>query len=437
MSMTRSHGRVLVLGLGAREHAMVWQLRSDPSVTALFAWPANAGISELADIANICEATPSGIAGWCADEQIEVVFVGSEAYLADGIADALDAVGVGCVGPTREAAQLESSKSWAKTVCTAAGIPIAPYATFDDVDNARAHCHASGAPLVIKADGLAGGKGAVVCSTIDEIDSTLDEFMVKLRFGAAGERIVVEQFLQGFECSFMFFTDGKSLAVMPTSQDHKPVFDGDAGPNTGGMGAYTPVTALTKDDETSLVGLIGEPLLDELQLRNIDYRGIVCANIMITPTGPVLLEFNARLGDPEAEIVMPMLLTPLLSIGRAIVAGKLADVTVEWRPVAALSVAMTVAGYPDEPRLGDVILGANSVQAGESYVFHGGTSHTERGLETASGRAIVVAATGPDLPSARATAYDRVGRVAFDGEHHRTDIGFRSLDPQPSTSSDP
>ncbi|GEL98362.1 phosphoribosylamine--glycine ligase [Cellulomonas terrae] len=418
--------KVLVVGSGAREHAIVWALSRSTRVSRLFAAPGNPGMTQHATCIGV--TAPGETATWAARTGIDLVIVGPEDALASGVAEHLRQAGIPTVGPGTAGARLESSKSWAKSVCRDAGIPVGDYETFTDSTLAKSYCRALGAPVVVKADGLAQGKGAVVCRTLDEADRTIEAMLDHRELGESGATVVVEQFLDGYECSYMFFTDGSDLAVMPTTQDHKPVRDGDTGPHTGGMGAYTPVRAVGPDLESELDRLIGTRLISALAARDIDYRGVVCANLMITADGPSVLEFNARFGDPEAEVVLPLLEADLVDVAEAIHQRRLGALPVVWSDRAALSVAMAAEGYPGRTRTGDTIHGYDGVEAdGGSFAFLGRTARAGDDLVTAGGRVVVVTGTGTSFEEAATAAYDRVATIRFDGEHHRTDIGRRSV----------
>ena len=418
--------KVLVTGGGAREHALIWKLSASSRVTALFGVPGNPGIASLA----VCPGVEGVLetAEWASRTGIDLAIVGPEDHLAAGMTDALVKVGIPTLGPSASAARVESSKSWAKDICTAAGIPIPRYETFTDSRRAISYCRLLGVPLVVKVDGPARGKGAIVCRTLEDAEDAIVAVLDRRTFGVAGAKIVIEEFVCGFECSYMFFTDGQSLAAMPTTQDHKPVGTGDDGPNTGGMGAYTPVMSVDAALEDAFHERIGYPLIQALSARGIDYRGVVCANLMVTPSGPVVLEFNARFGDPEAEVVLPLLATDLIDIAEAVVDQRLNQIGLIWSGQASLSVAMAAHGYPSEPRVGDPITGLGRVEAPNgSLAFHAGTAQDGPQLTTAGGRVVIVTATAASLKEAADTAYRRVEEIRFPGEHHRTDIGFRSL----------
>lgn len=419
--------KVLVIGGGGREHSIVWKAARSSRVSALFAAPGNPGIASYATCVPL--ESPPAMAAWAIREGIDLAIVGPEDQIAAGMADALVARGIPAFGPGAEAGQLESSKSWAKDLCKAAGIAVPRYETFTNSRSAKSYCRSVGAPVVVKADGLARGKGAIVCGDLAEADAAIEAMLDQRIFGAAGSTIVIEDCLTGFECSYMFFTDGQSIAAMPTTQDHKPVGTGDLGPNTGGMGAYTPVPMVGPELEQVFHQQIGLPLLESLAVRGVDFRGVVCTNLMVTAEGPVVLEFNARFGDPEAEVVLPLLDSDLIDVAEAVIERRLNRTELMWSTQAALCVAMAAHGYPTEPRGGDVITGLDGVEdPNGSFAFHAGTAFRGGELTTAGGRVIVVTGTGTDLREAAKAAYGRVDQIHFPGEHHRTDIGFRSFE---------
>ncbi|GGJ09861.1 phosphoribosylamine--glycine ligase [Alicyclobacillus cellulosilyticus] len=414
--------RVLVVGSGAREHAIAWALAKSPRRPRLYAAPGNPGMAAWCEMVNLRVDDVSGIAQFAARERIDLVVVGPELPLALGLADACAAAGVRVFGPSRAAARLESSKAFAKAVMAKAGVPTAAYATFTDPAAAKAYIRQQGAPIVVKADGLAAGKGVVVAETIAAAEAAIDALMVGGKFGAAGATVVIEQFLRGREASLMFFVDGETVRPLLPARDYKRVGDGDTGPNTGGMGAFAPVPEVTADVVADVERRIVRPTLAELRARGIVYRGVLYAGLMLTEDGPYVVEFNARFGDPETEVVLPLLASDLLAILWATAEGRLADVEVAWRDEAAVCVVLAAPGYPERPQTGAAITLPDGLP---ETVFHAGTAQRGDGqLVTAGGRVLTVTGTGPDLTAARAAAYRAAEAITFPGKHMRKDIAL-------------
>lgn len=419
---------VLVIGGGGREHALVWKLKQSDRVRRVWCAPGNAGIGELAECVPIAATAVESLVAFARDHEIDLTVVGPETPLCAGIVDAFEARGLRIFGPCRAAAQLEGSKAFCKALLRAAGVPTAAAQVFTDPATARAYVHQHGAPIVVKADGLAAGKGVVVASTVEEADRAITEIMERRMFGSAGERLVVEECLQGEEASVMAVTDGHTYQLLASAQDHKRVFDGDRGPNTGGMGAYSPAPVVNARWE-SAIHEIFQRTLTGLQSHGIMYRGVLYAGLMMTAQGPKVLEFNCRFGDPETQAVLPRLASDLVIVIEACLNGTLSECSLRWRPDAAVCVVMAAEGYPGEYRRGDVIEGLPALQAlANVYAFHAGTKRDASGrVITDGGRVLGITAWDRDLAAAAARAYRAVEQVRFAGAHYRRDIAARAL----------
>lgn len=417
--------RILVVGGGGREHAVVSHLRAHNRSAEVIAAPGNPGIAELCPVFDVAVTDADALVGLAAAERVDLAIVGPEAALEAGVSDALRASGVAVLGPGREGAQLETSKTWAKSLMREAGVPTAFAERFTDSREAIAYLEGKPVPIVVKADGLAAGKGAVVCRTHSEARAAVVAFLDERALGDAGATVLVEDFLVGEEYSMMVFTDGETLRPMPLSQDHKPVGDGDQGPNTGGMGAYAPVPGLEDAAQQSL-DRIFLPLLGALKERSIDYRGVITGNLIWTDDGPYVIEFNARLGDPEAEVTLPLLDADLVEITRHIEARTLDAAEIGWNRRSAVCVVAAAAGYPGPTRTGDVITGADRAPEGAQFL-HAATATREGRLVTNGGRVLLATAVGDTFAEARARAYRAVDTLEFDGKHYRSDIGWRAV----------
>ncbi|HEX8550915.1 MAG TPA: phosphoribosylamine--glycine ligase [Abditibacteriaceae bacterium] len=412
--------KILVVGSGGREHALCWKLKQSPLVSGLFCCPGNPGIAEVAEcIAGNAVAAAKTIGA-------DFVVVGPEVPLAEGIVDELAALGIPAFGPNKAAAQLEASKIFCKDLLKNHGIPTGDYEAFDDIESARAYLHDydSEKPVVVKADGLAAGKGVVVAPNPTAAIDALDEL------GEIGGRILVEEFLEGPEVSLIALTDGETVVPLVAAQDHKRALDGDEGPNTGGMGCYSPVPVFSDAMRDAVVESILKPTVAALKAEGIDYRGALYAGLMLTKGGPKVLEYNCRFGDPETQVILPRLesdLLPLL-LGSAKVEGyDLNAQEVRWTDDAAVCVVMAAQNYPATPRKGDAISGLDEAAQTGAVVFHAGTSQKEDEVVTSGGRVLGVSAVGEDFQAARATAYAAVEKIHFDGAHFRRDIGWRCL----------
>jgi len=418
--------RILVVGGGGREHALVWKLRQSPRVTEIFCAPGNAGIARLAECVDIAAEDIPGLLDFARRREIDLTVVGPEGPLTRGIVDSFSEAGRRIFGPTARAAAIEGSKVLAKEIMKKYGIPTARYEVFDHAPAAAAYIRRHGAPCVVKADGLAAGKGVIVCRTVDEALQAVETIMVERAFGAAGDRVVVEECLTGQEVSVLAFTDGETVVPMVPAQDHKQVFDGDRGPNTGGMGAYAPAPVCTPEIYRLAREEILLPMVRAMAAEGRPYRGVLYAGLMVTPHGPRVLEFNARFGDPEAQPVLMLLESDLVAIMEAVLEGRLAETPVRWRPGAAVCVVLAAGGYPGAYRRGDPIDGLDAVPPGVE-VFHAGTARQDGRVVTAGGRVLGVTAAAGDIPAAIALAYAGVERIHFPDMHFRRDIGRKAL----------
>jgi phosphoribosylamine--glycine ligase len=420
--------KVLIIGGGGREHTIAWKLSQSKHVDKIYCSPGNAGISEIAECIDVGTDDFKALVDFVKYEWIDLTIVGPEEPLSRGIVDAFEKEGRRILGPDRKAAQLESSKIFAKEFMRRYGIPSAEYSVFTSYVHAEDHVRMKGAPIVIKADGLAAGKGVFVANTVDEAIDALRLIMKEKAFGDAGNRVVVEDCLEGEEASFMVFCDGKTIRPMASSQDHKRIFDGDAGPNTGGMGAYSPAPVITQQLEAVIMEKVMWPVMRGLKAEGLKYNGILYAGLMIKDNAPYVLEFNCRLGDPETQPVLSRLETDFVDIAYAMLDGKLADKEIKWLPKSSVCVVLSSKGYPGKYEKGAVITGLDAVKNEKDvFVFHAGTAFDNGNVVTAGGRVLGVTALGDDIREAKDRAYKAIEKIHFDGMHYRKDIADRAL----------
>ena len=421
--------KVLVVGGGGREHALVWKLRQSPLVRKVYAAPGNAGIAELAECADISVTDIRLLADFAERHGIDLTVVGPELPLTMGIVDEFERRGLRIFGPGREAAALEGSKVFAKRFMKRHGIPTGYHQEFDRAEDARRYIREVGAPTVVKADGLAAGKGVVVCRTVEEALDAVSLMMEARAFGDAGNQVVVEEFLHGEEVSFLAFTDGTTVLPLPAAQDHKAALDHDRGPNTGGMGAYSPAPVLSEAVQRKVMERILVPTVKGMAAEGRPYRGVLYAGLMIHDGEPRTLEFNARLGDPEAQVLLARMASDLAPVLEAAVDGQLHEAQIAWRPDPAVCVVMAAAGYPGSFEKSKPIAGLRAAaRLKDVVVFHAGTALHQGQVVTAGGRVLGVTAWGKDLATAIEKAYRSVGKIHWDGVHYRTDIGRKALD---------
>jgi len=416
--------KVAVLGSGGREHALVWKLSQSPRIKDLFCVPGNPGIAQLAKCVPLSLDDHQSLILWAKKEEISLTVVGPEDPLSNGIVDSFQAAGLKIYGPNQKAAQLESSKTFAKQIMQLHGVPTAKSASFTELGSALRYVEENGAPIVIKADGLAAGKGVTVATSIGEAEVALRASLEKNRFGKAGSTVLIEEFLDGEEMTLLSFVSGPDHLTMVPSQDHKPVFDGDLGPNTGGMGAYSPVPHLEKwlpEIEETIIG----PMVKGLQQEGIDFQGILYTGLMITKDGPKVVEFNVRFGDPEAQVILPRLQNDLLEIMEASTAGCLSSIKLTWKQEACVCVIAASGGYPGDYKTGVPISGLKS--GANDMVFHAGTKIVGTNLVTNGGRVLNVSSLGESLTQARTRAYERLQNIHFEKMHYRTDIASKAI----------
>lgn len=420
--------KVLVIGSGGREHALVWKINQSPRVEKIYCAPGNGGIGEIAELVPIAPEEIEKLADFAELARTDLTVVGPELPLTLGITDLFEKRGLKIFGPSREAAKLEGSKILAKEMLKENHIPTGSFATFDDPTSAKRYLTKLPPPYVVKADGLAGGKGVIICSSETEAQSAIDDIMTRRVFGQGGERVVIEEFLQGEEASFMALTDGEHVLPLASSQDHKRVFDADQGPNTGGMGAYSPAPVINPEVHRFILDEILRPLLVGLKKRGVRYRGVIYVGLIITNDGPRVLEFNARFGDPECQPVMMRLKSDLVPLLEATIDGKLDQVEAEWHKGAAICIVLCAAGYPGPYEKGKEIRGLEKLQTWDrGFIFHAGTIKKDGRWWTAGGRVLGVTTLTSPIEEAVREAYRAVGEIQWEGMHYRKDIGQRAL----------
>lgn len=419
--------KVLVIGSGGREHALVWKLRQSPKVEKMYCAPGNAGIAQIAECVNIKAEDLDGLLAFALKQKIDLTVVGPEVPLTMGIVDKFQENGLKIFGPSGKAAEIEGSKTFAKDLMAKYHIPTAKYGAFTDAIQAKAFLDEVGLPCVVKADGLAAGKGVLICETKEDAQVAIDDILVDNKFGNAGSRVVVEELLTGQEVSMLAFTDGTTVVPMVSSQDHKRIWDGDKGLNTGGMGAYSPAPVYTPEVHAVVVPKVLEATVAAMKAEGRPFVGILYAGLMLTADGPKVLEFNARFGDPETQAVLPRLKSDLVDIFLAIIDGRLQEQQIEWYEEAAVCVVIASGGYPESSDKGRVITGLEKASETGAIVFHAGTKESDGNIVTNGGRVLGISALGKDIAEAIEHAYQGVAEIHFDHMQYRTDIGKKAF----------
>lgn len=422
--------KILIVGSGGREHALAWKAQQSPKVSQVFVAPGNAGTALEPNLQNVAIAADdvAGLLAFAQKNSIDLTIIGPEVPLVKGIVDSFQQAGLKCFGPKAQAAQLEGSKSFCKDFMAKYHIPTAAYQSFTDTAAAIAYIKKHGAPIVVKADGLAAGKGVIVAQTEQEAIDAVEDMLSGNSFGQAGHRVVIEEFLAGEEASFIVIADGKQALAMATSQDHKARDNGDLGPNTGGMGAYSPAPLVTPEIHQRVMDEVINPTLQGMISEGTPYTGFLYAGLMISPDGAIkVLEYNCRFGDPETQPIMMRLKSDLVELCLAALEQRLDQVSSDWDERAALGVVMAAGGYPDDYRKGDVISGLPQVEDAEAKVFHAGTALQGEQIVTAGGRVLCACALGKDIKTAQEKAYQLVKQISWDGVYYRTDIGFKAI----------
>ena len=427
--------KVLVIGSGGREHSLVWKIAQSPQVSKILCAPGNPGISELAECVNISAEETEGLCEFAIKEKIDLTVVGPEAPLVDGIVDVFSKHNLKVFGPDKKAAILEDSKVFSKCLLKKHGIPTAGFKCFDDYQQARRYVSSKEAPIVVKADGLSKGKGVFVCKTNDEALQAIDSIMKEKVFGSAGNQVVIEECLIGEEVSLLAFTDGRNIVAMESSQDHKTVFDGDEGPNTGGMGAYSPVPLMTDELYLRVEKEILVPTVHAMNREDRPYKGVIYIGLMITSSGPMVLEFNVRFGDPEAQVILSRMKSDIVPIMLATITGELDKVDLEWYSQASVCVVMASGGYPGSYDNGKEITGLDLLKSREDIsVFHAGTKSADGKVMTNGGRVLNVVACGEDIEDAQKKVYEAVSKISFEGAHYRRDIASKAISRPPTST---
>ncbi len=419
--------KVLVIGSGGREHALVWKIKQSPLVEKIYCAPGNAGISQIAECPQIKVTDIKGLVKFANEKHIDLTVVGPEIPLSMGIVDAFQEKGLRIFGPSQKAAEIESSKVFSKYLMEKYKIPTAKYEVFDVYDRAEDYVNNSKTALVVKADGLAAGKGAIVCHSKEEARNALKSLMVDRVFGEAGRKVVIEEYLQGQEVSVLAFTDGTNFKTLIPAQDHKPIFDGDTGPNTGGMGAYAPAVFVDDKLLDAIEKTIIAPTIKGMALEGRPYRGVLYAGLMITNEGPKVIEFNCRFGDPETQAILPLISGDIVPLMNGCIEGNLKDIPLEKADKFAVCVIMASGGYPGKYEKGKRILGLDRDFGEDVIIFHSGTSWQSNEIVTSGGRVLGITALDKTINGAIRRAYDTVTKITFDGAYYRKDIAFKAL----------
>lgn len=420
--------KILVVGSGGREHTLVWKIAQSKKVKKIYCAPGNAGIASLAELVPLKVEDLDGIVNFCREKAIDLVVVGPELPLTLGLVDALQKVGIKAFGPSQQAAELEGSKVFAKNLMHNYGIPTAEYHIFTEAAMAKTYLRQSQGPWVVKADGLAAGKGVLICTSLEEAEKAVETIMIAQVFGQAGKRIIIEEYLEGEEVTILALCDGETVIPLASSQDHKRVFDDDQGPNTGGMGAYSPAPVATEELKNEVFAKILQPTIRAMQAEGRSFKGVLYAGLMITAQGPRVLEYNVRFGDPETQAVLPRLKNDLVDLLLAVCDGSLAvwENKIKWSNKACVAVVMASAGYPGDYERGHVIEGLEKLDK-ETIVFQAGTTVQNGKIVTTGGRVLAVTVLGDDLPQAAASVYQEIKKLKFKGAHYRKDIAQRAF----------
>lgn len=416
--------KVLVVGSGGREHTLVWKIAQSPKVKEIYCAPGNAGIKNLATCVNISADDIKGLADFAEEKRIDLTIVGPEGPLVEGIVDEFETRGLDIFGPSKAAAQIEGSKVFSKNLMKKYDIPTADYQVFDKFEDAITYIDTVDVPLVVKAEGLAAGKGVIIAKDRDEAKAAVKDIMINKTFGDSGARIVIEEFLEGPEVTILAVSDGRIAVPMVSSRDHKPIFDGNKGPNTGGMGAVSPAPAYGLELAEVVDKNIIQRTIDAMANEGIPFKGILYTGLMLTKTGPKVLEYNCRFGDPETQVVIPRLKTDLIDIVDAVINNNLSNIKIEWKDETAVCVVMSSGGYPGVYEKGKIINGINEAESLDTVVFHAGTELYNNKIVTASGRVLGVTALGEDIRDARKKVYEAVSKIHFDSAYYRKDIGL-------------
>lgn len=420
--------KVLVVGSGGREHALVWKIAQSKKVDKIFCAPGNGGIKEIAELVNIKADDVVSLLKFAKEERIGLTMAGPEAPLVKGIVDEFTREGLKIFGPVKELAMLEGSKVFAKETMKRFGVPTADFKVFSDAGKAKEYLKEKGAPIVVKADGLAAGKGVIVASSIEDAEAAIDDILVKRIFGSAGDRLILEDCLEGEEASILVFSDGKTITPLVSSQDHKRIFDNDKGANTGGMGAYSPAPVVSGELFDEIIDKVFRPIINGFAKEGKSYKGVLYAGIMITKDGPMVLEFNARFGDPETQAILPRLKSDLVDVAMACIDGELDKIKLEWDERPCLCIVCASKGYPGPYEKHKEIKGLEDARkVKDSVVFHAGTVRENEKVFTSGGRVLGVTGLGMDIKSAKEVAYKAAGRIKFDGIYYRNDIGYRAM----------